>query len=360
MMMEITFKTLDRVTVNGLYNKNTVTDITSFAYCVEDNTYYLLDDPIVLQKREDIEVTENGYCKIVIKDKDEAKVSIITCNTLKDVYKQLINRLARNDLNPFILYKKFKEGGYVTGNTEIDDILASVDIPDDIIEEMIEDIAKAEKNHPEMLIYISIDILKGIDEVLKKIKENQELLKDKHMTIKDIINDLTVKGNNYIAYPREHTLARFIEELINDERKKLERLMKKQEQQQQQGSTNQSSSGQQQQLKGGSSSGNSTGSGTGSTAGSNAGMQGSPSPSPSPKPNTGSDNNNNNNNNNSNSSDNIGSSFGSAGFGSGVGSSQLYAYTFRVIVPTNLKRSEVNEIIASIKRIRSDAKVEVV
>jgi len=354
MMMEITFKTLDRVTVNGLYNKNTVADITNFAYCVEDNTYYLLDDPIVLNQREDIEVTENGY-KIVIKD--EAKVSIITCNTLKDVYKQLINRLAKNDLNPFILYKKFKEG-YVTGNVEIDSILTSIDIPDDIIEEMIEDIAKAEKNHPEMLIYISIDILKGIDEVLKKIKENQELLKDKHMTIKDIINDLTVKGNNYIAYPREHTLARFIEELINDEKKKLERLMKKQEQQQQQGSTNQSSSGQQQQLKGGSSSGNSTGSGTGSTAGSNAGMQGSPSPSP--KPNTGSDNNNNNNNNNSNSSDNIGSSFGSAGFGSGVGSLQLYAYTFRVIVPTNLKRSEVNEIIASIKRIRSDAKVEVV
>ncbi len=115
--MEITFKTLDRVTVNGLYNKNTVADITNFAYCVEDNTYYLLDDPIVLNQREDIEVTENGY-KIVIKD--EAKVSIITCNTLKDVYKQLINRLAKNDLNPFILYKKFKEG-YVTGNVEIDE-----------------------------------------------------------------------------------------------------------------------------------------------------------------------------------------------------------------------------------------------
>lgn len=339
MMMEITFKTLDRVTVNGLYNKNTVADITSFAYCVEDNTYYLLDDPIVLQKREDIEVTENGYYKIVIKDKDEAKVSIVTCNTLKEVYKQLINRLAKNDLNPFILYKKFKEGGYVTGNTEIDGILASADIPNDIIEEMIGDIAKAEKNHPEMLIYISIDILKGIDEVLKKIKENQELLKDKHMTIKDIINDITVKGDNYIAYPKQHTLAEYINLLIDNERKKLERLMKKQEQQQgqqQQGSTNQSSSGQQQQLEGGS-------------TGSNAGMQGSPSPSP--KPNTGS------NNNNSNGSDNIGSS---SGFGSGVGSLQLYVYTFRVIVPTNLKRSEVNEIIAFIKRICPDAKVEVV
>jgi hypothetical protein len=348
MMMEITFKTLDRVTVNGLYNKNTVADITSFAYCVEDNTYYLLDDPIILQKREDIEVTENGY-KIVIKDKDEAKVSIVTCNTLKDVYKQLINRLAKNDLNPFILYKKFKEGGYVTGNTEIDNILASVeDIPNDIIEEMIEDIAKAEKNHPEMLVYISIDILKGIDEVLKKIKENKELLKDKHMTIKDIINDITVKGDNYIAYPRKHTLEEYINLLIDNERKKLERLMKKQEQQQQQqqqGSTNQSSSGQQQQLEGGTSSAGSVG----STTGSNAGMQGSPSPSP--KPNTGSDNNNNNG------SDNIGSG---SGFGSGTGSLQLYAYTFRVIVPTNLKRSEVNEIIASIKRIRPDAKVEVV
>jgi len=345
MMMEITFKTLDRVTINGLYNKNTVADITSFAYCVEDNTYYLLDDPIVLQKREDIEITENGYYKIVIKD--EAKVPIITCNTLKDVYKQLINRLARNDLNPFVLYKKFKEG-YVTGNIEIDDVLTSVeDIPDDIIEEMIKDIAKAEKNHPDIFIFIGIDILKGIDEVLKKIKTNQELLKDKHITIKDIVNDLTVKGYKSITYPRYHTLVRFIEELINDEKKKLERLMKKQEQQQQQGSTNQSSSGQQQQLKGGSSSGNSTGSGTGSTAGSNAGMQGSPSPNTV----------GNNNNNNSNGSGNIGSSSGS---GSGVGSLQLYAYTFRVIVSTNLKRNEVNEIIASIKRIRPDAKVEVI
>jgi hypothetical protein len=343
MMMEITFKTLDRVTVNGLYNKNTVADITNFAYCVEDNTYYLLDDPIVLQKREDIEITENGYYKIVIKDKDEAKVSIVTCDTLKEVYKQLINRLARNDLNPFILYKKYKEG-YITGNVELDSILASIDIPDDVIEEMIEDIVKAEKNHPEMLIYISIDILKGVDEVLKKIKENKELLKDKHMTIKDIINDLTVKGDNYITYPRKHTLERFIEELINDERKKLERLMKKQEQQtqqqtQQQGTTNQSSSGQQQQLEGG------TGSAGSGMQGSNAGMQGSP------KPNTGSNNNNNNG------SDNIGSSSGS---GSGVGSLQLYVCTFRVIVPTNLKRSEVNEIIAFIKRIRPDAKVEVV
>jgi hypothetical protein len=348
MMMEITFKTLDRVTVNGLYNKNTVADITSFAYCVEDNTYYLLDDPIVLQKREDIEVIENGYYKIVIKDKDEAKVSIVTCDTLKEVYKQLINRLARNDLNPFILYKKFKEG-YVTGNVEIDVILASADIPDDIIEEMIEDIVKAEKNHPDIFIFIGIDILKGIDEVLKKIKENQELLKDKHITIKDIVNDLTVKGYKSITYPRYHTLVRFIEELINDEKKKLERLMKKQEEQrqQQQGTTNQSSSGQQQQLEGGTSSG--------STTSSNAGIQGSPSP----KPNTGSDNNNNNNNN-SNGSDNISSSSGSAGFGSGVSSLQLYVYTFRVIVPTSLKRSEVNEIITSIKRIRSDAKVEVV
>jgi hypothetical protein len=342
MMMEITFKTLDRVTVNGLYNKNTVADITSFAYCVEDNTYYLLDDPIVLQKREDIEVTENGYYKIVIKD--EAKVSIITCNTLKEVYKQLINRLARNDLNPFILYKKYKEG-YITGNIELDSILASIDIPDDVIEEMIKDIAKAEENHPEMLIYISIDILKGIDEVLKKIKENQELLKGKHITVKDIVNDLTVKGYKSITYPRYHTLVRFIEELINDEKKKLERLMKKQEQQQQhqqQASTNQSSSGQQQQLEGGT-----AGSGSTGTAGSNAGMQGSPSP----KPNTGSDNNNNNG------SDNIGNS---SGFGSGVSSLQLYAYTFRVIVPTNLKRSEVNEIIAFIKRIRPDAKVKLV
>jgi hypothetical protein len=347
MMMEITFKTLDRVTVNGLYNKNTVADITNFVYCVEDNTYYLLDDPIVLQKREDIEITENGYYKIVIKD--EAKVSIITCDTLKEVYKQLINRLARNDLNPFILYKKYKEG-YITGNVELDSILASVGIPDDVIEEMIKDIAKAEENHPEMLIYISIDILKGIDEVLKKIKENQELLKGKHITVKDIVNDLTVKGYKSITYPRYHTLVRFIEELINDEKKKLERLMKKQEQQtqqqtqQQQGTTNQSSSGQQQQLEGGSGS-----AGTGSNIGTNTGtgMQGSPSPNTV----------GNNNNNNSNGSGNIGSSSGS---GSGVGSLQLYAYTFRVIVSTNLKRSEVNEIIAFIKRIRPDAKVEVV
>jgi len=352
MMMEITFKTLDRVTVNGLYNKNTVADITSFAYCVEDNTYYLLDDPIVLQKREDIEVIENGYYKIVIKDKDEAKVSIITCNTLKDVYKQLINRLARNDLNPFILYKKYKEG-YITGNVELDSILASVGIPDDVIEEMIKEIAKAEENHPEMLIYISIDILKGIDEVLKKIKENQELLKGKHITVKDIVNDLTVKGYKSITYPRYHTLIRFIEELINDEKKKLERLMKKQEQQQQQiqqqGSTNQSSSGQQQQLEGGSSSGNSTGSS--STAGSNIGMQGSPSSSP--KPNTGSDNNNNNNNGN----DNIGISFGS---GFGAGSLQLYAYTLRIVSPYSLSRTKLNDIIAYIKRICPDVKVEVV
>jgi hypothetical protein len=338
MMMEITFKTLDRVTVNGLYNKNTVADITNFAYCVEDNTYYLLDDPIVLQKREDIEVTENGY-KIVIKD--EAKVSIITCNTLKDVYKQLINRLVKNDLNPFILYKKFKEG-YVTGNAEIDSILVSTDIPDDIIEEMIEDIAKAEENHPEMLIYISIDILKGVDEVLKKIKENKELLKDKHMTIKDIINDITVKGDNYIAYPRKHTLEEYINLVIDNERKKLERLMKKQEQQQhqQQASTNQSSSGQQQQLEGGT-----AGSGSTGTAGSNAGMQGSPSPSP--KPNTGSDNNNNN------SSDNIGSS-------SGSGSLQLYAYTLRIITPYSLSRTKLNEAVTCLKRLFPDAKVEVV
>jgi hypothetical protein len=337
MMMEITFKTLDRVTVNGLYNKNTVADITSFAYCVEDNTYYLLDDPIVLQKREDIEVTENGYYKIVIKD--EAKVSIITCNTLKEVYKQLINRLARNDLNPFILYKKYKEG-YITGNIELDSILASVGIPDDVIEEMIKDIAKAEENHPEMLIYISIDILKGIDEVLKKIKENQELLKGKHITVKDIVNDLTVKGYKSITYPRYHTLVRFIEELINDEKKKLERLMKKQEQQQQhqqQASTNQSSSGQQQQLEGGSTTG------TGSTnTGIGTGMQGSPSP------NTGSNNNNNNN-----SSDNIGSS-------SGSGSLQLYAYTLRIITPYSLSRTKLNEAVTCLKRLFPDAKVEVV
>jgi hypothetical protein len=342
MMMEITFKTLDRVTVNGLYNKNTVADITNFAYCVEDNTYYLLDDPIVLQEREDIEITENGYYKIVIKD--EAKVSIITCDTLKDVYKQLINRLARNDLNPFVLYKKFKEG-YVTGNIEIDDVLTSVeDIPDDIIEEMIKDIEKAEKNHPDIFIFIGIDILKGIDEVLKKIKENQELLKDKHITIKDIVNDLTVKGYKSITYPRYHTLVRFIEELINDEKKKLERLMKKQEEQrqqqtQQQGTTNQSSSGQQQQLEGGSTAG------TGSTnTGIGTGMQGSPSP------NTGSNNNNNNNNN---SSDNIGSS-------SGSGSLQLYAYTLRIITPYSLSRTKLNEAVTCLKRLFPDAKVEVV
>jgi hypothetical protein len=345
MMMEITFKTLDRVTVNGLYNKNTVADITSFAYCVEDNTYYLLDDPIVLQKREDIEVIKNGYYKIVIKDKDEAKVSIVTCDTLKEVYKQLINRLARNDLNPFILYKKFKEG-YVTGNIEIDDVLASIeDIPDDIVEEMIKDIEKAEKNHPDIFIFIGIDILKGIDEVLKKIKENQELLKDKHITIKDIVNDLTVKGYKSITYPRYHTLVRFIEELINDEKKKLERLMKKQEeqrqqqqtQQQQQGTTNQSSSGQQQQLEGGSTAG------TGSTnTGIGTGMQGSPSP------NTGSNNNNNNN-----SSDNIGSS-------SGSGSLQLYAYTLRIITPYSLSRTKLNEAVTCLKRLFPDAKVEVV
>jgi hypothetical protein len=342
MMMEITFKTLDRVTVNGLYNKNTVADITSFAYCVEDNTYYLLDDPIVLQKREDIEVTENGYYKIVIKDKDEAKVSIVTCDTLKEVYKQLINRLARNDLNPFILYKKFKEG-YVTGNIEIDDVLASIeDIPDDIVEEMIKDIEKAEKNHTDIFIFIGIDILKGIDEVLKKIKTNQELLKDKHITIKDIVNDLTVKGYKSITYPRYHTLVRFIEELINDEKKKLERLMKKQEEQrqqqtQQQGTTNQSSSGQQQQLEGGSTAG------TGSTnTGIGTGMQGSPSP------NTGSNNNNNNN-----SSDNIGSS-------SGSGSLQLYAYTLRIITPYSLSRTKLNEAVTCLKRLFPDAKVEVV
>jgi len=341
-MMEITFKTLDRVTVNGLYNKNTVADITNFAYCVEDNTYYLLDDPIVLQKREDIEVIENGYYKIVIKDKDEAKVSIVTCDTLKEVYKQLINRLARNDLNPFILYKKFKEG-YVTGNIEIDDVLASIeDISDDIIEEMIKDIEKAEKNHPDIFIFIGIDILKGIDEVLKKIKENQELLKDKHITIKDIVNDLTVKGYKSITYPRYHTLVRFIEELINDEKKKLERLMKKQEEQrqqqtQQQGTTNQSSSGQQQQLEGGSTAG------TGSTnTGIGTGMQGSPSP------NTGSNNNNNNN-----SSDNIGSS-------SGSGSLQLYAYTLRIITPYSLSRTKLNEAVTCLKRLFPDAKVEVV
>jgi hypothetical protein len=345
MMMEITFKTLDRVTVNGLYNKNTVADITSFAYCVEDNTYYLLDDPIVLQKREDIEVTENGYYKIVIKD--EAKVSIITCDTLKEVYKQLINRLARNDLNPFILYKKFKEG-YVTGNIEIDDVLASIeDIPDDIVEEMIKDIEKAEKNHPDIFIFIGIDILKGIDEVLKKIKTNQELLKDKHITIKDIVNDLTVKGYKSITYPRYHTLVRFIEELINDEKKKLERLMKKQEEQrqqqpQQQGTTNQSSSGQQQQLEGGSTAG------TGSTnTGIGTGMQGSPSP------NTGSNNNNNNN-----SSDNIGSS--SSGSTVGSGSLQLYAYTLRIITPYSLSRTKLNEAVTCLKRLFPDAKVEVV
>jgi hypothetical protein len=219
---------------------------------------------------------------------------------------------------------------------------------------MIEDIAKAEKNHPEMLIYISIDILKGIDEVLKKIKENQELLKGKHITMKDIINDVTVKGDNYIAYPRKHTLVKFIEELINDEKKKLERLIKKQEQrqqqtqQQQQGTTNQSSSGQQQQLEGGSTTGSSVDTGV------STGTQGSPSPSP--KPNTDSSFGGGNNNNNDN--DNTGN--GSGSVGSGAGSLQLYTYTLRIISPYSISRTKLNDIVAYIKRVCPDVEVEAV
>ena len=329
--MEITFKVLDRVTVNGLYNK-TSTDITSFAYCTEDNTYYLLDDPILLKSRNDIEKTKDGY-KITIRD--EAKVSIVTCNTLKDVYKQLINRLIRNDLNPFVLYKKYKQG-YLTGNEMIDNILSSVNIPDEDIDMMIEEIAKAEKNHPDKRISIDIDILKGMDDAYKLLRENKEIkIKD---TIIDLINDITVKAYNSIIYPRGHTLVKMIEELINEEKERLERLLKKQK-------NINNNSGQMQELEEDEDEDRNKG-----RTDRQPDKEGTKKKEDEQTP-----NNNNNNNDDTDSTDSNDTTAGS-----GPSSPSQYIYTIRLFVPYSLSRAELQDIIYYIRDKYADAKVEII
>ena len=335
MMKEIAFRILDRVTVNGLYNHamTGTAVVINLAYCTEENAYYLLDDPIILELiRSDLERTEEGY-KITT---DKAKVSIITCDTPKDVYKQLINRLAQNDLNPFILYRKYREG-YLTGNEMIDDVLSSVNIPDEDIDMMIEEIAKAERNHPDKRISIDIDILKGMDDAYKLLRENKEIrIKD---TIIDLINDIIVRAYDTIIYPRGHTLAKIVEELINEEKGRLERL-KKQE-------NINNNSGQMQELEGESESTDKD-EGKIDKPDREEENEGTEKKEDEQTP----DNNNNDDTDSTDSNDNTA--------GSGPSSPSQYIYTIRLIVPYSLSRAELQDIISYIRDRYTGAKVEII
>jgi hypothetical protein len=159
-MVTYTFRTLERITVQG-YNSLTsdLKEIT-LAYCQEDGNYYLLEDPTILNdERRFRKVNDTEYELI-----DEEGISVITTTVSNkdELYKRYVRTFARNALNPFKLLKLYRQG-LTTDIPEFNSIFAEVTIPDDVIELFISELDKMEKAKGKRIVIDVVDVLKGLE-----------------------------------------------------------------------------------------------------------------------------------------------------------------------------------------------------
>jgi hypothetical protein len=231
-MVAYTFRTLERITVQG-YNSlaSDLKEIT-LAYCQEDGNYYLLEDPTILDdERRFSKVNDTEYELI-----DEEGISVITTTVSNkdELYKRYVRSFARNALNPFKLLRLYRQG-LTTDIPEFNSIFAEVTIPDDVIELFISEFDKMEKTRGKRIVIDVVDVLKGLETVYRLYKENKELFDRLGMTMRDVFNDCVDEKEDRLVFITATFFIGIISTKIEQERIKKEKEEKqKQEQEQQQ------------------------------------------------------------------------------------------------------------------------------
>jgi hypothetical protein len=232
-MVTYTFRTLERITVQGYSITRTDLKEITLAYCQEDGNYYLLEDPTILDERRFRKVSDTEY--ELIDEIEGISVITTTVSNKDELYKRYVRSFARNALNPFKLLKLHRQG-LTTDIPEFNSIFAEVIIPDDVIELFISELDKMEKTRGKRIVIDVIDVLKGLETAYRLYKENKELFDRLRMTMKDIFNDCVDEKEDRLVFITATFFIGIISTKIEQERIKKEKEEKekqKQEQEQQ-------------------------------------------------------------------------------------------------------------------------------
>jgi hypothetical protein len=231
-MVTYTFRTLERITVQGYSSITSDLKEITLTYCQEDDNYYLLEDPTILNdERRFRKVSDTEYELI-----DEEGISVITTTVINkdELYKRYVRSFARNALNPFKLLKLYRQG-LATDIPEFNSVFAEVTIPDDVLELFISELDKMEKTRGKRIVIDVIDILKGLETAYRLYKENKELFDRLGMTMRDVFNDCVDEKEDRLVFITSTFFIGIIKTKIEQERIKKEKEEKqKQEQEQQQ------------------------------------------------------------------------------------------------------------------------------
>lgn len=230
-MVTYTFRTLERITVQGYNSLTSDPKEITLAYCQEDGNYYLLEDPTILNdERRFRKVNDTEYELI-----DEEGISVITTTVSNkdELYKRYVRSFARNALNPFKLLKLYRQG-LTTDIPEFNHIFAEVTIPDDVLELFISELDKMERTRGKRIVIDVVDVLKGLETAYRLYKENKELFDRLGMTMRDVFNDCVDEKEDRLVFITATFFIGIIKTKIEQERIKKEKEEKEKQKQEEQ------------------------------------------------------------------------------------------------------------------------------
>ena len=227
------FKILDKITVNNYLQANDTIHL-----CCYDNTYYLLEHFNAVKEK--LLPLDNGYYTV----KEGIEVKVINAKNKEDLLSRYIDRFLVDSINPFkvlLLYKRYQ--CQLNVNPKLKEILErNKDIPEHILQEQSELLEYLEMKRPNARIVIDASILDAITEILRLLKEKEELLQKAEMhkdklkvrllSLKDLILESINVSQELVEYPpRSKLIAKVEAELFSLEHdiKKIEEKLLQQQ-----------------------------------------------------------------------------------------------------------------------------------
>ncbi len=205
----IKVKVLEKITVNGYVTK--LPEKVRVAYCKEDNNYYLLEDYVA-----DADVNTKEISFVL----DPTRIWLVEVNNRSEVYKLYVSSFLVNDLNPFLILSRYKQG-YEMPDSISRLLKRNVSIPDDLLEQLNQDLIK--KCNTNKRIVINLDILDAIRWCYETYIKNRELLEKNKITLVDFINTIIDEDDEKIVYPTELMLIVSLDHFIIELKRKIER-----------------------------------------------------------------------------------------------------------------------------------------
>jgi hypothetical protein len=216
--MIMKFRVLDRITVTNFIEKVKEAKIGK----INDDEYYLLDDPSVYELKE----LGDGYYTF----SKDIPYRVYDFADIKELYSEYVNQQLGNSLNVFKVLLHYKEGKLSTErlNERLRRILDThKDIPDDILADLSNMLEELSVKYHDQRIVVDPSILEAVKYYLEMMKANPTLAK---VSVREFL--LKVKyytEKDRVEFPIASDLIAEIEALIDMLKKEEKEKEKKRE-----------------------------------------------------------------------------------------------------------------------------------